>query len=148
MGSCSLEYTVGILLLRVESGKDRTPLIFIYVISSYNLPPVSLATCQVWFKSDKHFRSKFTAQEVLELPEGCHSADNQGQATWMLVLSPWAGLATRTGHSCRPAPPCAPHQCAGSRLFAVRARQTDSMAAGYSWKDATVARDVSIVGRT
>lgn len=39
-------------------------------------------------------------------------------------------------------------QCADSRLSAVRARQTDSMAAGCSWKDATVARDVSIAGRT
>lgn len=39
-------------------------------------------------------------------------------------------------------------QCADSWLSAVRARQTDSMAAGCSWKDATVARDVSVAGRT
>lgn len=39
-------------------------------------------------------------------------------------------------------------QCADSWLSAVRARQTDSMAAGCCWKDATVASDASVAGRT
>lgn len=33
-------------------------------------------------ESDKHFRSKVTAQEVSEFSQGCYSADSQGQATW------------------------------------------------------------------
>lgn len=64
------------------------------------------------------------------------------------TFGPCAGLAPHMGHSCRAAPPLSVPQCADSRLSAVRARQTDSMAAGCSWKDATVARDVSIAGRT
>lgn len=45
------------------------------------------------------------------------------------------------------APPCE-SLSAQTRGSAVRARQSDSMAAGCSWKDATVARDVAIAGRT
>lgn len=39
-------------------------------------------------ESDKHFRSKVTAQEVLVFSWGCYSADSQGQATRMWAIRP------------------------------------------------------------